>query len=116
MSNESVDDLIRQLETLRLQQERVTQRLVVARAREARNDNYTRARDNRARNDIFAVGGRVRILNRVRVTTGLAVTDNDRRATITRITPTRIYFRTVNGNETWRARSNLRLVQNDEIW
>ena len=115
MSDDSVDELINQLETLRVEQDSLIQRLVVARARETQTRNETNNKGD-TEVKIFTVGCRVRILNRVKVAHGKAVSNNDKRAIITRVTATRIYFRTVNGNETWRSRSNLRIVENDAIW
>jgi hypothetical protein len=110
MSEESVDDLINQLERLRIQEATILRRLVAARARE------TRRTEEDAEDGTFRVGGRVEITDRVRITFGRNVNIDDRRAIITRITPTRIYFRTVNGHTTWRAESNLRLVPRNETW
>jgi hypothetical protein len=119
MSNESVDDLISQLETLRIQEASVLQRLVTAREREtrARTRSSQGARTTRdAEGEAFRIGDRVQVTNRVRVPIGRTVTINDRRATVTHITQTRIYFLTNNGNSTWRARTNLGLVNDSEVW
>jgi hypothetical protein len=91
MSDESVDELISQLERLRIQEETILRRLVAARARENRLREDTE-------NGTFRVGSRVEITNHVCATFGRTVTINDRRARITKIMPTRIYFRTVNRN------------------
>jgi hypothetical protein len=115
MSNESVDELINQLETLRIQEASVLRKLVSARERETRartrsNEDRVRNEDTRSTRDeqeVFSIGDRIQVTNRVRVAFGRAVTIDDRRATVTNITPTRVYFKTVNGNTTWRARSNL---------
>jgi hypothetical protein len=119
MSNESVDDLIRQLEALRIQEVSVLQRLVTARERETR----ARTRSSQGtrptaypEGEAFRIGDRVQITNRIRVPFGRTVTINDRRATVTSITPTRVYFLTNNGNSTWRARTNLRVVADNEVW
>jgi hypothetical protein len=123
MSNESVDELISQLEAIRIEETDILQRLVAARERETR----VRARDARTAHqgtrtqpdretESFIVGGRVQITNNVRLTFGRTATINDKRAVITKITPTRIYFRTVNGTNTWRARTNLRIVDTNEVW
>jgi hypothetical protein len=109
MSDESVDELINQLERLRIQEATVLRRLVAARARETRTTENTE-------DGTFRVGGRVEITNHVRVVFGRNVNINDRRARITKISPTRIYFRTVNGTNTWRAESNLRIVPSNENW
>ena len=100
---ESVDSLIKQLEALRIQEERVLRRLVAARARETEADG-------------FSVGNRVVITNRISPIFGRNVNINDRRAVITEVTDTKIHFRTINGTTTWRLRKNLRLVPRDEVW
>jgi hypothetical protein len=109
MSDESVDALISQLETLRIQEATILRRLITAQARESRTEPDTEE-------VTFRVGGRVEITNRVRPAFGRTATANDRRATITKILPTRIYFRTINGNNTWRAEHNLIIVQRNENW
>jgi septal ring factor EnvC (AmiA/AmiB activator) len=117
MSNESVDDLTNQLETLRIQEASVLQRLVTACEREtqararsrevqAREEEGTRTRQH-AEAEVFSIGDRVQITNRVRVAFGRAATIDDQRATVTNTTPSRVYFKTLNGNTTWRARTNL---------
>ena len=123
MSNESVDELISQLEAIRIKETDILQRLVAAReretrvrAREARTTHQgTRTQSDRE-TESFIIGGRVQITNNVRLTFGRTATINDKRAVITKITPTRIYFRTVNGTNTWRSRTNLRIVVTNEVW
>lgn len=104
MTEESVEELINQLETLRLQESRVIERLRAARAREA--DPTT----------TFIVGNRVEVTNRITIPFGRAANINDRRAIITKVKPNQIYFRTLNGSSTWRARKNLRIVPDNEVW
>jgi hypothetical protein len=117
MSNDSVDDLINQLDQLRIQETNILQRLVTARERETRaRARETPARRQEAEDDNFSFGDRIQITNKVRLSFGRAVTINDRRAIVTSTTPTRVYFRTVNGTNTWRARANLRKVREDEVW
>ena len=108
MGEESVDELIQQLEHIRLQETRIIQRLVRARA------NETRANETRAQEEeqSFRIGDKVLITNKVKVQ-GRAVTIEDRRGIVTNITSKRIYFRTESGYNTWRARTNLLVVQGD---
>ena len=73
MSDESVDDLISQLERLRVQEATVLRRLVAARARE------TRRTEEDTEDGTFRVGGRVEITNGVRVTFGRNVHIDDRK-------------------------------------
>ena len=102
MSDESVDELILQLERLRIEQAIVIQRLPIARERETGRDTQNREPQTITIN----VGDQVRINNNVRLASGI-VSENDRRAIVTRTTASRVYFRTVNGRVTWRARTNL---------
>ena len=104
MSNDPVDNLIQELQRLRLQEAVVIERLVQARARESTTQ------------DELVIGARVFITNRITRIFGRTATLNDRRSYVTRITPTRIYVRTVNGIDTWRLRSNLRIVPDEEAW
>ena len=110
MSDESVDELIQQLERLRVRESNILQKLVSARARE------TRARQLGTEAGVFRVGSRVEITNRINTSFGRTLTADDRRAVVTRVTTARVYFRTVNGNNTWRARHNLRIVPQGEAW
>jgi hypothetical protein len=123
MSNKSVDELLNQLEAIRIEETNILQRLIAARARETRareRETWARYQGTRTQPDTetktFIVGGRVQIINNVRLAFGRSATINDKRAIITKITPTRIYFRTVNGTTTWRARSNLQIVDTNEVW
>jgi hypothetical protein len=121
MSKESVDKLINQLEELRIKEASVLRRLVSARERETRartrsNEDRVRNEDTRPEQEVFSIGDRVQVTNHVRVAFGRAVTIDDRRATVTSTTLTRVYFKTVNGNTTWRAGSNRRLGNDSEVW
>ncbi len=117
MSNESVDELINQLESLRIQETIVLQRLIAARERESlATTQGGRTRGIDTETEPFRIGGRVQVTNRIRATFGRSATINDTRAYITRVSQTRVYFRTVNGNTTWRARTNLRIVADNEDW
>jgi hypothetical protein len=117
MSNESVDDLINQLKPLRIQEASILQRLIAARERESlATTRGTHTRETDTEIEPFSVGRRVQVTNNIRGTFGRSVTINDKRAFITRVTLTRIYFRTVNGNNTWRSRTNLRIVADNEDW
>jgi hypothetical protein len=102
MSNESVDQLIAQLESLKLQETTILRKLVAARAQE----NSNRISEERA--EVFSIGDTVLITNRVRTTSGHAPSSNDKTGIVTKITDKRVFFRTLSGTDTWRARHNLR--------
>jgi hypothetical protein len=117
MSTESVDELINQLESLRIQEANILQRLIAARERESHaTTRGIRSRETDTEIEPFSVGRRVQATNNIRGTFGRSVTINDKRAFITRVTLTRVYFRTVNGNNTWRSRTNLQIVEDNEDW
>jgi hypothetical protein len=112
MSDDSVDSLIRQLERLRLQEALVLQRLIAARQRE---NSRTNEPTNEPEREAFRVGGRITI-NNPNTRFGRAVNSNDRRAIISKVTATRVYYKTLNGTTTWRARSNLTIVDPEVTW
>jgi hypothetical protein len=104
---ESVEELTEQLEALQLVEASIRRRLSRARAREQRRQQQLQLR----------VGARIEVTNPITTADGTLATEaNDRRAFITRITLTQVHFRTLNGHETWRARRNIRLVPDDEVW
>ena len=108
MSDDSVDSLINQLECLRLQEALVLQRLIAARQKE--NSGV-----NEPEREAFRVGGRVTI-NNPKPRFGRATTTNDTRAIITKVTATRVYYKTLNGTATWRTRNNLTIVNPEVTW
>ena len=81
MSDDSVDSLIRHLENLRLQEALVLQRLIAARQRE-------NSEINQPEREAFRIGGRVKI-NNPKPRTGRALNENDARAIISKVTPSR---------------------------
>jgi hypothetical protein len=83
MAEESVDELIRQLETLRIQEDTLLRQIIQARARESQQ-----------RQDTDGLIGR-------------PVTDRDRVGTVTKITRKRVFLQTDNGVNTNRAPENL---------
>ena len=117
MPTRTVDELIEELQRLRLQET-----AIIAELREA----------NRERNGVqdidvdvdppaaeFALtrGSRVRIKNRVRrpATAGPAWSENrERLATVTRVTVDQVHIVTDNGTRTWRAPNNLQLIQHEQ--
>ena len=104
MTEESVDDLLRLLDSLRLQEASVLERIKEARNREKQH------REAQAFLDVvFPVGCTVEITNAVKpLNESQRTTIKDKRGIVTRITPTRVYLTTGSGNYTWRARKNLK--------
>jgi hypothetical protein len=101
----TVDKLIKELESLRLNF-RVRQEEVLADLREAALlEQAVRVAPD------FAVGNRVHISStRNSRPQGCAPTDRDHLATVTRVTPARVYVLTDNGFRTWRARTNVTIL------
>lgn len=116
MSGDTVDELILQIEDLRIQEAAVLQRLVAARAREASALNSSRERTPRTRvtaeagTSNFRIGDRVNITNSIRTPYSRHANAGDRNATVTKITKERVFVRTDNGGTTNRAPGNLRHI------
>jgi hypothetical protein len=119
MSEDSVDSLIRQLERLRLQEALVLQNLIAARQRENSGASAQRVnsggRATAPEREAFRIGGRV-VINNPKPRFGRVVNTNDSRAVISKVTATRVYFKTLNGTTTWRARNNLTIVNPEVTW
>jgi len=111
MEDSRIDDLIAELHALRIQV--------------ARLETEVHRRENRTappttplavappRTPDYAVGDRVRILNKIKKpatwNNNIVWSESDARlATVTEVRPTQIFFTTDNGVETWRAPNNLR--------
>jgi hypothetical protein len=109
MVEESVEELIRQLEALRVREDTLVQQIIQARAREnQQQEQNTGAGVDRAAAD-YRIGDRVRIVNQSRGLIGKApVTECDWVGTVTKITRKRVFLRTDNGTNTNRAPENLR--------
>lgn len=106
MAEESVDELIRQLETLRVREDTLLRQIIRARARESQQEQGTSGADREAAR--YYIGDRVRIVNPTRGLIGRPVTDRDRIGTVTKITRKRVFLQTDNGVNTNRAPENLR--------
>jgi hypothetical protein len=137
-TEDSIDDLIEQLELLRVEEATIITRIQQARAREQeqqRSSHTTRARGQEQQHTSattgrtetaravtasatnFTIGCRVKIINRIaKPASGRPTNENDRRAIVTRIVGDQIHFRTVNGTNTWRLPKNLRIVTSEETW
>ena len=104
MADDEVNELIRELEGLRIRTEELIDRLAGARRR----------RGSEGTTPPIVVGDRVRIANRVRRPNGWppAPTDEtDQLGIVTRVTSSRIYIITDTGISTWRARTNVTRVR-----
>jgi hypothetical protein len=104
MAEESVDELIRQLEMLRIQEDTLLRQIIQARARESQQGHSTNGAREAAR---YYIGDCVRITNPTRGLIGRPVTDRDRVGTVTKITRKRVFLQTDNGINTNHAPENL---------
>jgi hypothetical protein len=115
MSDDRISELIKELKELR-----VREAIIIASLEEANNQNIAQgatagvAQATSTRNfpTDFVVGERVRITNQVRKPVDwcedFVWSEQDaKRATVTKVTPDRVYFVTDNGIRTWRMPSNL---------
>ena len=89
---ESVEDLLTELERLRIEEDRIIRRI-------AELNGSTQSR--------FKTGDRVRITNSIREYRG----PDDRIGTVTRVTPKRVHIRTDSGRHTNRAPKNLKIEE-----
>jgi hypothetical protein len=98
-----VDELIKQLNTLHLQETRILGQLAEARRREE-----NRAQEDTPRHPLeFRVGDRVALKTARFPYNGHL----DRRAVVNTVTGDKIHITTLNGRETWRAPKNLTLLE-----
>jgi len=105
--SDNVDDLIRQLRDLEIQQAALVRRLSAARTRErAARD----AKTARVPHTNFCIGDRVEITNGMKGLFGRSVTINDRRGTVTKLTSQHVIIQTFNGATVYRAPANVRRI------
>jgi hypothetical protein len=113
MTDTAVEDIIRELQALRIRVahlERANERVAQPeRANEARSPS---ARETPVANGL-RIGDRVRVTNKVRrpATAGSDWSEaRERLATVTRVTREQVHIITDNGTRTWRGPNNLKLV------
>jgi hypothetical protein len=104
MPNKTVDELIEQLKSIKLQESSVLERLTQARRRE-RNEQRTG----------YGEGNRVQINNAIKTPAGRVANARDRTATVlhtrTNNNQTKVFIQTDNGDRTWRLEKNLSRIQ-----
>jgi hypothetical protein len=105
MAEESVDELIRQLEMLRIQEDTLLRQIIQARARESQQGQGTNGANREAAR--YYIGDHVRITKPTRGLIGKPETDRDRVGTVTKITRKRVFLQTDNGINTNRVPENL---------
>lgn len=125
---ESINELIFKLEDLQLQQAQVVEQIKQARARDKQSrlrviipnsfassapqavSPFAPLLPTHSSSRAFRIGSRIEITNKVGLRLGPTPSAQDRRGTVTKVTNSRVYFTTDNGQNTWRAHKNLTLV------
>ena len=103
----TVEELLIRLEALRIEESHVIQQIRQAQNRE-RNTRTAVAPNNIGE---FCLGCRVEIINGVKSKRSRrTVTIEDRQGTVYKLTDTRVCFITDNGDNTWRAYKNIRVL------
>lgn len=98
----SIDELVKQLEELQLQEA-----LVIERIKRIREKEQQSAKPERPNLD---VGSRVRIINPTRRNITSPISVKDKFGTVTKVTDKRVFFTTDNGVNTRRDRKNLEVL------
>jgi hypothetical protein len=112
--DDSIDTLIKELKELRVQETNLINRIEQAnRRRQGGGTSSSDEHANRGRLTALREGDRVYIKNNIRrpvfPQNNWTVYD-ERRATVTRVNEDKIFIKTDNGNNTWRARKNLSVL------
>lgn len=113
MAERQIEELIEELRTLKLR----VATLEAENEQRIRRDSVDSARSSTATTQVNGIGkgDRVRITNAVKKPaywTRAWDEEKERSATVTRVTPLQIHFRTDNGVNTWRAPNNVRKTTN----
>ena len=116
MVNEDIEDLIKQLKELQLQQDVIIARIAKAKEQSTKREPHTKQKPWYPANSTeWAVGDKVKITNKVTVPGFRKPTEEDAVARITKIiaTPyeTRVHFTTISGLKRWRIDSNLSWIE-----
>ena len=115
MNNENVEDLIKQLKELQLQQDTIIARIAKAKQQSKGQRPTEQEPWQPANSTEWAVGDKVRITNKVTVPGFRKPTEEDGIAHITKIikTPyeTRVHFTTISGLKRWRLDGNLSWIE-----
>jgi len=120
MEERSIDDLIRELKELKVRETTLLNQLEAANNRREGNERHQQKGNAGAPNDqegIFRPGQRVYITNRIRRPinwSGIWEAHKERFATVTRQSSNKVFVRTDNGVDTWRAPKNLSKLKQNE--
>ena len=111
MEDRTFEELIEELQALRIRENAIIAQLEEANNRQ-RTDNTTNEQAATAKG--LKRGDRVRIRNKIRkpATAGPTWSEaRERLATVTRVTTDQVHITTDNGTRTWRGPNNLQLIE-----
>jgi hypothetical protein len=115
MPIETLDILLEQLKALRIQEDRVIEKITQARAQEKQAQSGANT-TSEARTSTYEPGDRVRIQNNITKPFTRRANTGDRDSTVqytlTAKDSTKVFIRTDNGFNTWRLEKNLRKIPN----
>ena len=116
MDNKELNELLKELEDLQIQQEAVVKKIRQASTEEAPQPKRAdqSARSQSAAEDPFQVGQKVLIKNRLGQILGRTPSIKDRVGTVVKITKKRIHIKTINGSDTSRAPHNVTRLTQEE--
>lgn len=123
MTEEDIESIIQRLKELQVHRDHIREeeRQLLARAEDLLRPTSQTGRvspepnPRRETTPTFRTGEKVYITNRIRHVPGTRhAILADRACVVQRTTPDRVYIRTYNGYETWRAANNLRLLSESE--
>jgi hypothetical protein len=128
MSNEDIKKLITELKGLRLREIEVLNSLerAIAEQNNTNNNSTDRGYNTHTANtvmvveaepattNIYQVGDRVAITNSITRPLNRSTNIGDQTAVVTSVVGRRVYIRTSNNTNTWRAPQNLRFRRNNE--
>ena len=100
MKNHTVDDLITQLQNIRIEEASILEQSKAERVRELQ-DRKSEAFKETITLDSFKSGDRVKIINKVLLPKGKTVTLKDRLTMVNNIDGNKVYFTTDNHTITW---------------
>lgn len=113
MRDEHIEDLIQELQALRLRETAIIAQLEQEVLKGSETHRAHQTETTRSRSTTLKRGDRVRITNKIRKPATADETwrrDKEELATVTKVTKTQVHITTDNGTETWRAPNNLRLI------
>jgi hypothetical protein len=114
MNNESIEELIRQLQELRVQESKVIEKITAATRQQQIEPDVA---ERYQKTDTYSVGDKVVVNNRVtrplRAPADWTVF-KECRGTVTDVRNDKVFFVTENGTKTWRSKRNLSLILKNE--